>query len=126
MLTLLDVSFFLFHTGLMVFNLTGWIWMKTRRLHLGVISLTVLSWFGLGMFYGIGYCPCTDWHWQVKRALGEGPLPASYVKYYLDRFTGLDLDPMAIDVSVAVLGVGALLVSLVLNLRDWKRKHARG
>ncbi|NNE48446.1 MAG: DUF2784 domain-containing protein [Rhodothermales bacterium] len=125
MLTLLDVSFFLFHTGLMVFNLTGWIWMRTRRLHLAVISLTVLSWFGLGMFYGIGYCPCTDWHWQVKRALGEVELPVSYVKYYLDRFTGLDLDPMAIDVSVAVLGVGALLVSLVLNLRDWKRTHAR-
>lgn len=99
--------------------------MRTRRLHLAVISLTVLSWFGLGMFYGIGYCPCTDWHWQVKRALGEVELPVSYVKYYLDRFTGLDLDPMAIDVSVAVLGVGALLVSLVLNLRDWKRTHAR-
>jgi hypothetical protein len=27
-----------------------------------------LSWFGLGLFYGIGYCPSTDWHWRIKRA----------------------------------------------------------
>jgi len=120
MLHVLDVFFFLFHTGLVLFNLIGWIWRKTRRMHLIVISLTILSWFGLGLVYGIGYCPCTDWHWQVKRKLGAVGLPASYVKYYLDRATGLDLDPGAVDLSVAVLGIAALIVSLVLNVRDWR------
>lgn len=118
MLKFLDVFFFFFHTGLVVFNLTGWIWRKTRRLHLAVISLTVISWFGLGLFYGIGYCPCTDWHWEVKRELGETRLPASYVKYYVDRATGGDVDPAAVDAAVAALGIGALVVSVVLNIKD--------
>lgn len=122
MLALLDVLFVLFHSMLVAFNLTGWIWRRTRRLHLAAISLTVASWFGLGLIYGIGYCPCTDWHWQVKRKLGETGLPASYVKYYLDRVTGMDLDPGMIDVAVAILGLGALLISVVLNIRDWKRQ----
>ena len=123
MLRFLDLFFFLFHTGLVVFNLTGWIWEKTRRVHLIVISLTILSWFGLGLVYGIGYCPCTDWHWEVKRELGADGLPASYVKYYLDRATGLDLDPGIVDVSVAVLGIAALIVSVALNVRDWRRSR---
>ena len=121
MLRFLDVFLFLFHTGLVAFNLTGWIWRKTRRLHLVTISLTILSWFGLGLFFGIGYCPCTDWHWQVKRGLGAENLPASYVKYYVDRATGLDLDPGVIDASVAVLGIAALLISVALNYRDWRQ-----
>jgi hypothetical protein len=121
MLLFLDIFFFLFHTGLVAFNLVGWIWKKTRRVHLAVISLTVASWFGLGLFYGIGYCPCTDWHWQVKRELGAENLPASYVKYYLDRATGLDVDPGVIDVSVAVLGIAALLISVAVNYVGWKR-----
>ena len=32
---------------------------------------------GLGAVYGWGYCPCTDWHWDVKRRLGETGLPRS-------------------------------------------------
>ncbi|MFQ5571955.1 MAG: DUF2784 domain-containing protein [Rhodothermales bacterium] len=119
----LDVFFLLFHTGLILFNLTGWIWKKTRRLHLVVLTLTCLSWFGLGAFYGFGYCPCTDWHWRVKRALGETDLPASYVKYYLDGITGLDWEPLLVDLSVLVLGLAALGMSVWLNGRDWQRRR---
>jgi hypothetical protein len=97
MLVFLDIFFVIFHSALVVFNITGWIW---RR------------------FYGFGYCPSTDWHWQVKRALGETSLPTSYVKYYLDRLTGLDWSSSFVDNGVAVLGIAALIVSIVLNLRD--------
>ena len=121
MYAFLDVFFLVFHTALIGFNLTGWIWKKTRRLHLGVISLTIFSWVGLGFFYGFGYCPCTDWHWQVKHALGETGLPASYVKYYLDALTGLDWEPLVVDGSVAVLGLAAFGVSVWLNVRDRRR-----
>ena len=114
----LDIFFVVFHTSLVAFNLTGWIWEKTRRLHLLTILLTCLSWFGLGIFYGFGYCPSTDWHWQVKRKLGEVDLPASYVKYYLDMVTGLDWNPLVVDLTVAVLGTGALTISAILNARD--------
>ena len=81
---LLDILFVVFHTLLVGFNMLGWAWRRTRRLHLITISVTLLSWFGLGVVYGWGYCPLTDWHWDVKRVLGETALPASWMKYYLD------------------------------------------
>ncbi|MCH2450615.1 MAG: DUF2784 domain-containing protein [Gracilimonas sp.] len=124
-LQILDYAFVVFHFSLIAFNLTGWLWHKTRRLHLYVISATIFSWVGLGAIYGLGYCPCTDWHWQVKRALGETELPASYIKYYLDQVSGFSWEPFTVDVLVAVLGIGALLLSLIMNYRDWKTQKNR-
>ncbi len=121
MYAMLDVAFVIFHSAVVLFNLTGWMWPRTRRLHLAVIGLTILSWFGLGAFYGWGYCPSTDWHWQVKRRLGETDLPNSYVKYYLDAVTGLSWDPAIVDVGVLLLGLGAFFVSVYVNWRDWRR-----
>ncbi|MEX0722989.1 MAG: DUF2784 domain-containing protein [Gracilimonas sp.] len=117
-LLFLDYFFVVFHFSLIAFNLTGWIWQRTRQLHLYVISATILSWVGLGVFYGLGYCPFTDWHWQVKRALGETGLPASYLKYYLDQIFGFAWEPFTVDVLVAVLGIVALLISIYVNYRD--------
>lgn len=123
---LLDQCFAVFHGALVLFNLTGWIWPATRRTHLVVIGLTFLSWFGLGALYGWGYCPCTDWHWQVKRALGETDLPYSYVKYYADRLTGLDWDPSMIDGAVVALGILALILSLWMNWKDSRKRRVMG
>src|SRR5262249_21584689 len=120
MYAVLDILFIVFHASLIVFILTGWIWMSTRRLHLLVISFTILSWFGLGVFYGIGYCPSTDWHWRVKTARGEIGLPNSYVKYYLDHLTGLSWDPRLVDSAVLIIGLAALGLSIVLNWQDWR------
>jgi hypothetical protein len=122
----LDYGLAVFHCALVLFNLTGWIWAATRRIHLIVIGLTFLSWFGLGVLYGWGYCPCTDWHWQVKHALGETELPYSYVKYYADRLTGLDWDPLIIDAAVLALGVLALILSLWMNWKDFRARRAVG
>ncbi len=96
----------------------GWTWRRTRRLHLFTIGATLLSWFGLGAVYGWGYCPLTDWHWNVKRALGETVLPASWVKYYLDRLTGLDWSAAVVDRLVIGSAVAALTLSALLNARD--------
>ena len=123
MYTFLDIAFVVFHTALVAFNLTGWILKRTRRLHLVVISATVASWFGLGIFYGWGYCPSTDWHWDVKRELGETNLPQSYVKYYLDAVTGISWDPALVDVMVLALGLGALGMSIWTNWRDSRRQY---
>ncbi|MGH8453683.1 MAG: DUF2784 domain-containing protein [Nevskiales bacterium] len=120
MYTFLDGFFVALHTGLVLFNLTGWIWKRTRRPHLAVISLTILSWFGLGAFFGWGYCPCTDWHWRIKRALGETGLPDSYIKYYLDRLTGIDWNPFVVDMATLVLGLTVLALSCALNWRDYR------
>ena len=124
MYAFLDLFFLVFHTLLIGFNLTGWIWRRTRPWHLGALTLTLLSWVGLGAVYGFGYCPCTDWHWQVKRRLGEADLPASYVKYYLDGLTGLSWDPLLVDGLVVGLALAAWLLSIGLTVRDRRRNQA--
>ncbi|MDE2983020.1 MAG: DUF2784 domain-containing protein [Gemmatimonadota bacterium] len=118
---LYDLLFVAFHTALIVFNMLGWAWRRTRRFHLLTISATLFSWFGLGVAYGWGYCPLTDWHWQVKRALGETGLPASWVKYYLDQLTGLAWNATLVDVLVIGVALAALVLSIGLNLRDRRR-----
>ena len=122
----LDVLLVAFHTLLVGFNTLGWVWRRTRRLHLLTISATLLSWFGLGVIYGWGYCPLTDWHWQVKRALGETHLPASCMKYYLDRITGVDWNAAVVDALVIGAAASALVVSAVLNMRDIRRARRHG
>ena len=121
----LDWSLVVFHSALTLFNLTGWMWRRTRSLHLMVIGLTFLSWLGLGMFFGWGYCPFTDWHWQVKTRLGETGLPDSYIKYYLDKLSGVDLNELAVDVATVSLASAALLLSCWLNWRDYKAEKLR-
>ena len=126
MYALLDTFFFTFHATLIVFLMTGWAWRALRTLHLGVTTLTLLSWFGLGFFYGFGYCPSTDWHWQVKRKLGQTDLDGSFVKYCLDQLMTSDLDPLLVDLSVLVLGLAALVASAWLNWRDRQQSRASG
>ena len=123
MYTFLDIFFSLFHASLVLFNLTGWAWQRTRRIHLATIGLTILSWFGLGIFYGWGYCPCTDWHWQIKRQLGETGLPKSYIKYYTDKLTGSAWDPVVADATVLILGLSAFALSCWLNTRHRNSKR---
>lgn len=120
MYVFLDYFFVTFHGLWVLFNLTGWAWRKTRPWHLATSGLTIVSWFGLGLFYGFGYCPCTDWHWQVKRELGAVDLPTSYVKYYADRLTGLDWNTTVVDIVTVVAGVGVFMLSCWLNWRDWR------
>jgi hypothetical protein len=119
---LLNVAFFVFHTSWVVFNCVGWMWRRTRRWHLATVALTAASWFGLGVMYGWGYCPCTDWHWQVRERLGYRD-PPSYMQLLIAEVTGgLDLPSTAVDVgTVAVLLIVAVL-SIVLNVRDRRRR----
>ena len=120
MYRLIDHFFIVFHGGLILFILIGWIWRKTRRIHLVAIGLTFLSWFGLGIFFGWGYCPCTDWHWEVKRKIGETNLPKSYVKYYLDKLSSVTWEPIMVDIVVMILSLLILALSIWLNLNDYK------
>ncbi len=84
MLALLDVLFTLLHLLIIGFNLFGWIWPATRKLHLWCAGATAFSWLILGIWFGLGYCPITDYQWQIKEKLGEQNLPNSFIKYYAD------------------------------------------
>lgn len=112
----LDVFFLFFHTAIILFNIFGWIWKKTRKANLVTLLLTGSSWFLLGIFYGIGYCPVTDWHWEVLKRLGDTNLPNSYIKYLFDRITGLNIDATIVEILTVAGFFAALIISLYLNL----------
>ncbi len=120
LLKLLDVGFLVLHTVLIVFNLFGWIWAKTRRLNLITLLLTGASWFGLGLIYGLGYCPFTDWHWQVKWRLGERNLPDSYIQYLIHELSGLSVSRELADALTAGAYFLALACSIWTNWR-WRK-----
>lgn len=120
----LDIFFTVFHTALVLFNLFGWIWKRTRRLNLYCLLLTAGSWGILGIFYGPGYCPLTDWHFQVLRKLGFSDLPDSYLSFLFTRLTGLTIDQSLVDAATLGGLIVALAISLYLNLRHWFRMRA--
>ena len=92
--------------------------------NLVVIALTAGSWTILGIFYGFGYCPLTDWHFRILEMLGHTGLPTSYVKYLADRLTGLSFDQGLVD-AVTLWGlIIALGISLYLNVRSLMRRYA--
>lgn len=118
-----DIFFSLLHGCLVLFNLTGWVYKPARRLHLLTTGMTVLSWFGLGIFYGWGFCPCTQWHWDIKSRLGITDLPYSYVKYYADRFTGFTWNPATVDGIVVGSGLLVFGLSCWFNWKDYRHRH---
>ncbi|MCJ7820291.1 MAG: DUF2784 domain-containing protein [Bacteroidales bacterium] len=122
---ILDIFFVLLHTSLTLFNIFGWIWKKTRLANLITLALTGASWLFLGMLVGmLGYCPLTDWHFNILYRLGKTDLPTSYIKYLTDRLTGLDVNSTLVDKVTLYAFVAALAISLFLNLRDWRRRTA--
>lgn len=121
LLQILDYAFIGLHSLIIAFNLFGWAWRRTRRANLVLLLLTGLSWFGLGLFCGWGYCPLTDWHYAVLRSLGETGLPYSYVSYMLQRCCGLAVAPGMVDALVLLGWLSALVISVSLNGRDWWR-----
>ncbi|MEE4242882.1 MAG: DUF2784 domain-containing protein [Desulfopila sp.] len=115
-----DIFFPIFHTTFALFNVFGWIWPKTRKLNLFTLVLTAASWFILGMFFGIGYCPLTDWHYRILIKLGHDNLPYSYIQFVTERLTDFHPSPQPTEiVTVAVLCI-AFACSLYCNYRDWK------
>jgi hypothetical protein len=124
MLKLLDIFFTFLHLAIISFNLFAWIWKKTRRAHLIVAGITLVCWFVLGIWYGWGYCPITDWQWQVKEKLGETNLPNSFVKYLIDKITGKDFPSSLIDNITLYSFLIAIAFSVYFNFLQKKKNKA--
>ena len=122
MYQVLDIFFLLFHTLLIFFNLFGWITKITRKANLIVLLLTGASWFILGIFYGIGYCPLTDWHWQVLVELGETNIPNSYISYITHRVFSIDPPGRFVDTATGIFYFLALAVSIYVNVKDCTKR----
>src|SRR5258708_40200347 len=119
-LHVLDILLTLFHLVIIGFNLFGWIWKP--RLHLVLVLLTAGCWFILGIWFGWGYCPVTDWEWQIKEKLGEQDLPNSFIKYYADKISGESINSALIDTLTAVCFFTAALISVYINF--FRRKKS--
>ena len=125
MMRFLDIFFTVFHTCIVLFNLFGWIWKKTRLANLITLLVTAGSWGILGIFYGFGYCPFTDWHFSVLEKLGYTNLPDSYLSFLFTRLTGLPIDQTLVD-TVTLWGlIVALAFSLFLNIRHWVKRDVK-
>lgn len=120
--TILDRFFILFHSAWTLFNITGWAFRRTRRVHLATTGLTAFSWFVCGYFYGWGYCFCTDWHWRVREILGKENSSYSFIHYAIRETTGLNPDPFAVDILVLSVFALTSALSILFNIRDFKKR----
>ncbi|MEM7550444.1 MAG: DUF2784 domain-containing protein [Bacteroidota bacterium] len=124
-LTLLDYFFLIFHSVFTLFNILGWIWLKTRLAHLVTVLLTLFSWSVMGIWYGFGYCFLTDWHWDVRRVLGTPPNSNSYIHFLIQETIGLDLPISWVDTGVTVVFSICFILSIALNFRDYQRRKLK-
>lgn len=112
----LNIALHLAHQSLIVFTLVGWAFCETRLFHLAAMVLIGVSWLGLGMFHGFGYCLLTDIQWRLKERMGEERPADGYMKYLADRLNGRDFDAKLVDAVTYITGALCCLASLLLTL----------
>jgi hypothetical protein len=117
MYQLLNHFFFFFHTVVILFNTFGWIPRRTRRWNLLTLGITAFSWFVLGIWYGWGYCFCTDWHWQVREELGYHDTSRSYIHFLVLQLTGVNFDPRLVETVTMIVFTLSVICSVILNMR---------
>ena len=113
----LDWFFTVLHILIIGFNLLGWLWAKARKAHFIFIILTLFFWLILGIWFGIGYCPITDWQWQIKGHLGETNLPNSFIKYFADKLSGQSISADLIDTLTVIGFCFASIMALYFRFR---------
>jgi hypothetical protein len=122
LLKIIDVFFLGFHSVLILFNVFGWLVPRWRLANFITLSLTAFSWFILGIWYGWGYCFCTDWHWQIRDMLGLQNTSSSYIHFLILELTGIDLPVKLVDTGTAIIFFAAFTISAFLNIRGLKSK----
>lgn len=118
----LNIFFFLFHTTFTLFNLVGWAFPKTRKIHLLTMILTAFSWFVLGIWYGWGYCFCTDWHWAVRRRLGIEDHSNSYIHFLIIKLTGCNINEQLVEEATLIVFIACFILSVYFNIKDYRYK----
>jgi hypothetical protein len=111
----LDVLLTIVHISIVLFNLFGWLPKRTRKAHLVSLALTATSWFILGIWYGMGYCPFTEWQWRVKERLGEKNLPGNFIEYFLEKITGHNFSSAFVETLIVVCFAVAVILSLFVS-----------
>lgn len=122
-LHLIDYFFFLFHSILILFNVLGWIIPRWRPTNLITLSLTAFSWFVIGIWYGFGYCPFTDWHWKVRQHLGYHDESNSYIHFLILKITGINLPENLVDTATVIVFFTAYFISIYFAIRKRMAKR---
>ncbi|MGQ5523628.1 DUF2784 family protein [Chitinimonas sp. PSY-7] len=116
---LLNGLFHVAHITIILFVMMGWLFKPLLPFHLALTLLTLGSWFILGRWLGVGYCPVSDWHWKVKAALGAGRPNGTYIYFVLKNITGIELNVDIVDKMVVIGTIAIAGISLILNLHAW-------
>jgi hypothetical protein len=123
MLAALNVLFFVFHTALIVLNVFGWIPRATRRWNLAALLLTFFSWVVMGLWFGAGYCLCTDLHFRVREAMGVHDEASSYLALLVNALSGWNPPTALVNGAAFWVFAFSMTMSVALNVRDWR--HSR-
>jgi hypothetical protein len=113
-LKVVNLCFHLIHLAIIFFFMFGWLFDTLRLAHLILSFLILLSWCGLGIFFGFGYCLATDLQWKVKKRLNQEPSTEFYVKYMVDKVTGRDMNPSIINSITTYVFFGIFIISVIL------------
>ena len=79
----------------------------------------------MGLKYGIGYCICTDWHFQARRALGYIDTEGSYIDFILRLAVGWTPDPAMTRTMAGVVFTISIVLSVALNIRDRSQQKGK-
>ncbi|MBS1933421.1 MAG: DUF2784 family protein [Bacteroidetes bacterium] len=118
----LNTFFFVFHSAFTLFNATGWMFRRTRKWNLVTLLLTAFSWFVLGIWYGWGFCLCTQWHWEVREHLGYHDQTNSYIHFLLLKLTGINFNIDMVEYTTLIVFIISFIISVWLNIRDWRQR----
>jgi hypothetical protein len=118
LLNALNIAFFVFHSVLILFNVFGWAWKRTRLWNLITLLGTAFSWGVMGLWKGAGYCIFTDWHWQVREAMGIHESSSSYLVLLVRNLTGWDPPVELVNNVALIVFLTSLGLSFALNIRD--------
>jgi hypothetical protein len=119
MLQLLNIILNITHILLMLFIMTGWIFRRSRMIHLLVVLLTGFSWIVFINSKEMGYCILTDWQWQVLGSLGKTNLPETYVQYLYEQLT----DHRILKATSRNITRSVWIISLTLSIMLFMKKY---
>lgn len=116
MLPFLDSILYLLHFCVLAFALSGWAHVRTRQAHRWLLAGVGTCWLVIGPLTGeAGYCPLTDLHWRVKRAMGAELPQHGWIDDICARL-GLFFNAQMVDIAATC----AFVVLMGLALLQWR------
>jgi hypothetical protein len=115
----LNLLFHALHACIIFFTVFGWLLPSWRLAHFVWVLLTLASWYVLGIWMGMGYCPITDLHWTIKEKLGKGRPQCNFIYYWLTKVSNTQWDPERVDHAIVIITILTCIISACFNIWDY-------